>query len=296
MKKQISNGTRKTIRGKPCVYYDGYWVRRYEVASDDLATKKRLIDQLTRRVFHHLEPGINTPGNRLEEIREIYEKETDTAKKRVKGAMLAGALLNRGADILTTIVDLEEAGVTIEPGNELLKKCGRCFMEALELGRHIKLASGGEGLDELWGEPFKVFSQPMEDFYKSRYIKVAQTMHEIDQITERLVRIIGRTPLLRGARAIILELGESAKLACETLRSDPVIFEVWPKYVAAKEALESYLREVADSTTGAEADRIRPILELIRQGGSLLVSLSTVRVPMPRSVSQFMDKCREYSR
>jgi hypothetical protein len=295
MGKQIKNGTKKTIRGKPCVYYDGYWVRRYEVESNDLATKKRLIDQLTRRVFHHLEPGINTPGNRLEEIREIYEKENDPARKRVKGAMLAGALLNRGADILTTIVDLEEAGVTIEPGNELLKKCGRCFMEALELGKHIKLASGGEGLDELWGEPFKAFSQSMEDFYRSRYIKVSQTMREIDQITEKLVNIIRQTPVLRGAKAIILELGENAKLACETLRSDPVIFEIWPRYVAAKEALETNLREAVENSGGTYADRLRIILELIREGGSLLVSLSTVRVPMPKSVSQFMDKCKEYS-
>ncbi|MEJ2094806.1 MAG: hypothetical protein P8X93_06525, partial [Gammaproteobacteria bacterium] len=55
---EIKNGTRKVINGKPSVYYDGYWVRTYEVRSDDFASKKKLIDALTKRVFHHVEPGI----------------------------------------------------------------------------------------------------------------------------------------------------------------------------------------------------------------------------------------------
>ncbi|MGC4093589.1 MAG: hypothetical protein QM756_37965 [Polyangiaceae bacterium] len=33
--------------------------------------------------------------------------------------------------------------------------------------------SGEEGIDELWGEPFKAFAFPIEEFYKSRYIKIA---------------------------------------------------------------------------------------------------------------------------
>ena len=56
-------------------------------------------------------------------------------KKRVKGAMLAGALLNRGRQILKAIVELEESGVKIEPSNELLRECGRCFMESVIAGK-----------------------------------------------------------------------------------------------------------------------------------------------------------------
>ena len=136
----VKNGTKKSVNNKPCIYYDGYWIRRYEFNSDSLAIKKQTIDQLTKRVFHHVEPGINTPGKRLDEIRAIYEIETDPARKRVKGAMLAGALLNRSSDILTSIVELEEAGVRIVSSNDLLRECGRCFMEALELGKNIKLS------------------------------------------------------------------------------------------------------------------------------------------------------------
>ncbi len=294
MAEKISNGTKKTIEGKPCIYYDGYWIRRYEQDSDSLATRKKLIDQLTKRVFHHVESGINTPGFRLDEIREIYERETDPARKRVKGAMLAGALLNRGSDILTSIVELEEAGVKVKQGSELLKECGQCFMEALELGKNIKLARGGEGLDELWGEPFKVFQMPIEAFFESRYIKVAETMSEIDLITDRLIQISKGIAGFEGAEEKIKELADTAKLACETLRSDPASFDVWPRYVAAKENYEKYVSSLANGQdVNQQNDIYRKAIDIVRDGGALLRELSTVRVPMPKSMKNFFRKCDE---
>ena len=292
MSNEIVNGTKKTIDGKPCIYYDGYWIRWYEIQSDDLATKKQLIDQLTRRVFHHAEPGINAPGYRLAEIRKAYENENVPARKRVKGAMLAGALLNRGSDILTSVVDLQEAGVQLESSSQLIRECGQCFMQALELGKNIKLYNGGEGLDELWGEPFKVFSMSMEKYYESRYIKVAQTMSEIDKITDILILIIRRFPALHEADTILTELCKSAKLACETIRSDPAIIEIWPRYVAAKEALEDFIRNYTESPFFENGKSEKKIIELIREGGTLLISLATVRVPMPLSTTQFLQKCQ----
>lgn len=288
---EIKNGTRKVINGKPSVYYDGYWVRTYEVRSDDFASKKKLIDALTKRVFHHVEPGINTPGFRLAQIREIYEKETDPARKRVKASMLAGALLNRGSDILSSIVDLQQAGVTIEQGNELLRQCGNCFVEALELGKNIKLANGEEGLDELWGEPFKVFSMPMEKFYESRYIKIAQTMSEIDKVTQKLKTTLDKDSLLKNAIPLVEDLGEASKRACETMRTDPVIFEVWPVYVAAKEAVEEFINKyIMDHKLTENSPKAR-IIYLLKEGAGLIVSLATVRVPMPKSTDNFMFKC-----
>lgn len=289
MAKKIKNGTKRTVKGKPAIYYDGYWIRRYELEEDTLANKKRLIDQLARRVFHHVEPGLNTPGYRLEDIRESYDRETDPARKRVKAGMLAGALVNRGKDILTSVVELVEVGIDIEHADGLLRLCGECFVEALNLGKNIKLASGEEGLDELWDEPFKVFSHSMEEFYESRYIKVAQTMKQIDQVTGELSKIAEKTIGFEKAKPLIVEFGESAKAACETLRSDPVIFEVWPRYVAAKEALEDYLPD-----PGGDPEREREVLKIIQGGRSLLVDLSTVRVPMPKSVKDFMDRCNTF--
>ncbi|OGT71762.1 MAG: hypothetical protein A2W76_09800 [Gammaproteobacteria bacterium RIFCSPLOWO2_12_47_11] len=294
MNDEIANGTVRTIDGKPCVYYDGYWVRWYEIKADDFASKKKLIDQLTKRVFHHAEPGINTPGHRLEQIQGIYENETDPARKRVKGAMLAGALLNRGADILTAIVDLQEAGVKIEIGHPLLRECGKCLMEALEYGKNIKLSSGGEGLDELWGEPFKVFSMPMEKFYESRYIKVAQAKTEIDKIIETLTGIVSKYPELSDLNLKIIEFGESSKDACETIRTDPVIFDIWPRYVAAREALEEYITNYMREHESENGSIQKKIINLVNDGSKLLISMAIVRVPIPDSTIEFLKKCEKF--
>ena len=172
MLQEVANGTIRNVDGQERIYYDGYWIRYYDVPNN-LVYKKSLIDQLTRRVFHHVETGINTPGNKLEEVRSRYETENNSSRKRVLAAMLAGALLNRGADILTRVVELEQIGVSIKPDNELLRECGLCFMGALEYGKYIRVKHGREGLEELWGEPFRAFTTPVESFLESRYIKIA---------------------------------------------------------------------------------------------------------------------------
>ena len=77
------NGTKKDIGGKPCIYFDGYWIKRYEPPSETLPAKRRLIEALTTRLFNHVEHGLNIPGSRLEEARKAYEEEKDPARKRV---------------------------------------------------------------------------------------------------------------------------------------------------------------------------------------------------------------------
>src|SRR5260221_10394930 len=100
MKSEIPPGTKRVIDGRLRVYYDGSWVRAYEVPADTLTAKKRLIEALTTRLFNHVEHGLNIPGSRLEVARYAFEKESDPQRKRVKGAMLAGALFNRATDLI----------------------------------------------------------------------------------------------------------------------------------------------------------------------------------------------------
>lgn len=188
------NGTRRVIDGVERVYYDGYWVKTYPIPKDTVQAKRTLIAALTRRLFNHVEHGLNIPGKRLDEARAAYESETDPQKKRVKGAMLAGALFNRATDIFTKLTELEELGVKITPDNALMRECGRCLQEALSLGRLVLHRSGEEGIDELWGEPFRAFSIPIEDFYESRYLKIAWTMRDIDHIAQVMCTTIGHHP------------------------------------------------------------------------------------------------------
>jgi hypothetical protein len=78
-----------------------------------------------------------------------------------------------------------------------MHECGECFLEALELGRMVRHRGGDESIDELWGEPFKAFSIPVEDFYESRFLKIAQTMRDIDHIADALVDTLAGDRLAR---------------------------------------------------------------------------------------------------
>ena len=43
-------------------------------------------------------------------------------------------------------------------------------------------------------EPLKAFLMPIRDFYQSRYIKIAQTMRDIDRVAEVMTGVFGRDP------------------------------------------------------------------------------------------------------
>lgn len=291
MSESIPNGTRREIDGHTCVHYDGYWIKCYEPPADSLDAKKRLIQALTRRLFNHVEHGINIPGLRLDEARRAYEREHDPERKRVNGAMLAGALFNRAADIFTKVVELQAVGVVIGPDDALLRECGQCLLEALELGRMVRHRGGDESIDELWGEPFKAFSIPVEDFYESRYIKIAQTMHEIDRIGAALVDAVGGTGLFPDLPARMEEFTRAARLKCETLRTDPVIFEVWPAFVVAGERISRLDPEVPPAPDAALVRAARTGRRLLRDGVSLVTHIARARVPMPKSTRELLARC-----
>ncbi|MGE0384793.1 MAG: hypothetical protein AB7Q97_08695 [Gammaproteobacteria bacterium] len=291
----VANGTIREVDGKTCIHFDGYWIRHYNTQEDSLADRRNLIDTLTRRVFHHTEPGINTPGYKLESARRAYDAQTDPRRRRVNAAMLAGALLNRATDIFTKVVELQNVGVEITADNELLRECGRCFLEALELGKQVKHYSGEEGLDELWGEPLKAFSMPVEKFYEGRYIKVAQTMANIDRITERIIQTFTPCAAFAEVADLCRRFACAARLESETLRSDEVIFDVWPEFVAAGDALQEW---EPDYEACAGEDEVRVMREgtaLVRRGKDLLRWIASARVPMPKSTRNFLDACDEYA-
>ena len=293
---KATNGTKKVIDGQTRVFFDGYWIRYYEVPHN-LAYKKELIDQLTRRVFRHTEPGINTPGSRLEEVREAYENTEDPYQKRVLAAMLAGALLNRGSEILTKVVELEQIGVTIQSNNELLRECGRCFMGALEFGKNIHPLHGNEELDELWGEPFKAFTMPVGQFVETRYIKMAHALRAIDTTSTNLCSIFeDSTDMFPGIPDQINELRESAKMAIETMRSDPEIIKIWPRLTGAKDKLETFQPIIPDDAPQRMISKARRGLHLLRDGAELIVDITSLRIPKPKSTADFISRCHSYSK
>src|SRR5215472_5363624 len=81
MPESILPGTKQIIDRRLRVYYFGYWVKAYEVPADTLLAKKRLIEALTRRLFNHVEHGLNVPGIRLDEARRAFERAAAQARE-----------------------------------------------------------------------------------------------------------------------------------------------------------------------------------------------------------------------
>ena len=286
------NGTIREHGGKICIFTDEYWIRYYAPPPNTMEEKRALIYSLRKRVFHHTEEGINSPGWRLEIARKYYDEESDPVRKRVKAAMLAGSLFNRATDIFTSVVDLEEKGIHVDDTNQLMQQCEACFMEALELGKQVKHFSGEEGVDELWGEPFKAFSYPIDKFFESRYIKLAQTFKAIDTIIDRMQSVFSTVTGFEGVPGLLEDLRETSKTEVETMRRDEAIYEVWPRYVAAKEAIAEF------KPCGLnDRDNIRyweDGLRLLHMGGEVISHLSGVRVPMPVTTQNYMSNCDLY--
>ena len=294
MNEEIENGSRKEFDGVTKVHYDGYWIKCYEPPADNLKAKKKLIQSLTRRLFNHMEHGINIPGKLLDEVRAAYEAENDIKKKRVKGAMLAGALFNRAADIFTHLVELEASGVKILPENDLMHTCGVCLQEALEYGKLVKHRNGDEGIDELWGEPFKAFIMSVEDFYESRYLKISMTMKNIDQMADYMIGCIHNDPRFHGLGELILHYATVAKRKCETLRTDDDIFDVWSDFVVAGEDIKNFNSEsYSSSETDGLMDELY-IKHVLKEGVRLIAFITRARTPMPKSTQNYFTECERF--
>jgi hypothetical protein len=294
MSEDVPWGTKKEIDGRLRVYYDGYWVKAYPAPADTLVAKKWLIEALTRRLFNHVEHGLNVPGTRLEEARRAFESESEPQRKRVKAAMLAGALFNRAVGIFTRLVDIQALGVEVQPDDPLMIQCGEHLQEALDLGKLVLHRSGEEGIDELWGEPFKAFAFPIEAFYTSRYIKIAATMRGIETIGEGLTRAFDGHPLFVGIAPLIDQFVIAAKAKCETLRTDEDIFDVWTSFVVAAENLCWFAPNVAEGTPLESAQSAMLGTQLVQKGTDLVTAITRARTPMPKSTAEFVQRCQQY--
>lgn len=294
MNELIEDGFTKEIDGVKKIYYDGYWLKCYEPPIDSLTAKKRLIQSLTRRLFNHMEHGINIPGRLLDEVRAAYEREDDPRKKRVKGAMLAGALFNRAADIFTHLVELEASGVKILPENDLMHTCGLCLREALEFGKMVKHRNGDEGIDELWGEPFKAFIMSLDKFYQSRYLKISMTMKNIDKVSSYMIDAVQYDPRFKGIDILINDYARTARRKCETLRTDKDVFDVWSDFVVAGEEITGFVPPKDTPNTDETLIDIIDGKQLMAAGVRLISFITRARTPMPKSSEFYLIECKRY--
>lgn len=294
MNKTPQNGDRRTFDDSEYIFYYDYWIRYYVPFEDSLSNRKRLIDSLTRRAFHHTEAGINTPGRNLEQARAAYQQQSNPERRRVNAAMLAGALFHRATDLFTSIVDLAELGVKVSDNNDLMRECTDCFEEALLLGKQVKHHSGCEGIDEIWGEPFKAFTLSPTEFYESRFIKIAQSMRDIDRIGNCMIETFCSSSMFADASDSIMAYTAVAKRVAETMKKDPIIFQIWPEFVALRETLDKVRPNLHDEAEQITQMKAKQGLDLLQEGKRWVAYIASARVPMPQGTKEYIAKCQQY--
>jgi hypothetical protein len=174
--------------------------------------------------------------------------------------------------------------------------CGLCLREALEFGKLVKHRNGDEGIDELWGEPFKAFIMPIDDFYESRYVKIAMTMKNIDQAAEYMAGCISEDPRFPGLDQFLLEYARTARRKCETLRTDDDIYDVWSDFVVAGESVTEF--EPVDVPIGYDQPLVDVIdvKHMLKTGVRLIAFITRARTPMPVSTENFLNECERYKK
>ena len=178
--------------------------------------------------------------------------------------------------------------------NELMRQCDDCFREALELGHFVKHYSGEEGIDELWGEPFKAFTLPIATVYESRYMKIARAMRDIDGLAGKMESCFMSLPGFRAIGPLLQELSAAAKLESETMRSDRVIFRVWPRFVAAGEDVAGFRPALPEDAPLEQRRLAEEALRLLAEGKKVIEYLAGARVPMPKTTANYHRRCDEF--
>ena len=76
------------------------------------------------------------------------------------------------------------------------------------------------------------------------------------------------------------------------MKTDLVIFEVWPKFVATGNMLSRF--ETNHNPSGADSDLMSEGVGLIRKGKDLIQWIAFARVPMPVTTRNYIESCDAY--
>jgi hypothetical protein len=120
------------------------------------------------------------------------------------------------------------------------------------------------------------------------------TIGAIDRIAEELARTFEQDPMFRGIEPLLRDFARAAKSKCETLRTDPEIFDVWTSFVVSGERLVGFEPRLPSSPTETIRERVKHGADLVRAGKDLVFCVTRARVPMPKSTREFVERCEAF--
>jgi len=119
-------------------------------------------------------------------------------------------------------------------------------------------------------------------------------MREIDLLASAMGRGFDGSKIFPGIGTQITEFAEAAKHKCETLRTDPDIFDIWTDFVVAGERLSGMKSELPTGSCDREVREMQDGKRIIEEGKILLTYIVRARVAMPDSTRTYINKCNRY--
>lgn len=119
-------------------------------------------------------------------------------------------------------------------------------------------------------------------------------MRDIDLIKTTMKATFAKSKAFVSIDEKIEAFANAAKYECETMKSDPCIFKIWPSYVAAAEQLQSFVPSIPEGTDELSHYRCIEGLSVLCKGKQLLRHIAGARVPMPDNTRDYLELCNSY--
>ena len=120
-------------------------------------------------------------------------------------------------------------------------------------------------------------------------------MRDIDKIAAAMIHAFTSNGIFAGVEPLVHAYTEAAREKCETLRTDPAIFDIWPAFVVAGEQMNRFAPRLPARPVRSQVRNADTGLELMRAGTDLLIYITRARVPMPKSTREFVEKCNAFA-
>jgi hypothetical protein len=101
--------------------------------------------------------------------------------------------------------------------------------------------------------------------------------------------------MFAGVDSYIEAFAVAARRKCETLRTDPDIFEVWPDFVVSGERLENFAPKLPATPSPDDVELAEQGEGIIQKCVQLVSDITRARTPMPKSGQEFVALCESYA-
>jgi hypothetical protein len=119
-------------------------------------------------------------------------------------------------------------------------------------------------------------------------------MKAIDNIAEHMVSTFRAIPGYDNVEDGILDYARAARQESEIMKSDPDFFYSWPEFVTLAARVKQYQPSInSDKANLGEVYSWGK--RLLSEGVDLISYMAGVRVPMPKSILQYLDSLDQFS-